>query len=47
MGAELAQHMHVLGVAQSAFDETQIAGAAVFDVGQWRTVELDQVEQLQ
>ena len=39
--AELAQHVHVLRVADAAFDQTDVARPAMFDVGQWRTVELD------
>src|SRR5574340_509712 len=45
VGAELAQHMHVLRVADAALDDADVAGAAMLDVGERRAVELDQVEQ--
>ena len=45
--AELAQHMHVLGIAQPTFDQAKIARSAVLDIGQRRAVEFDQVEQLE
>ena len=41
VGAELAQHVHVVRVAQPALDEADVAGAAMLDVGQRRAVELD------
>ena len=43
--AELAQHMHVFRIADAAFDDADVAGAAVFDVGDRRTVEFNQFEQ--
>ena len=45
--AELAQHVHVLGVAQAAFDDADVAFADLLDVGQRRTVEFDQLEQVE
>ncbi|MDT4890030.1 hypothetical protein FQZ97_1268160 [compost metagenome] len=43
--AEGAQHLHVLGVAQAALDEADVAGADGLDVGQRRAVELDVLDQ--
>ncbi len=45
VGAELAQHVHVLGVADAALDDADVAGTAVLDVGERRAVELDAFEQ--
>ena len=44
--AELAQHMHILGIAHAALDEADIARAAALDVGQRRTVEFHQLDQI-
>ena len=45
VGAELAQHVHVLGVADAALDEADVAGPALLDVGERRAVELDMLDQ--
>ncbi len=45
VGAELAQHVHVLRVADAAFDDADVARPAVLDVGQRRAIELDALEQ--
>jgi len=45
--AELAQHVHVLGVADTALDDADVAAAAVLDVGDRRAVELDQIDQIE
>ena len=43
--AELAQHVHVLRVAQAALDDADVAVADLLDVGERRAVEFDQLEQ--
>ena len=45
--AEGAQHLHVLGVAQAALDEADVAAAHGLEVGERRAVELDAVEQFE
>ncbi len=45
--AKLAQYMNVVGIADPALDESDIAGTAVLDVGERRAVELDTLEQLE
>ena len=45
--AKLAQHMHVLGVADAALDEADIAGTDILDVGQRRAVELDKLHEIE
>jgi hypothetical protein len=47
VAAKLAQHMDVLGVADAALDQADVAGAAVLDVGQRRAVEFDALEQFE
>jgi hypothetical protein len=44
-GAELAQHVHVLGVAQAPLDQADVAAAEGLDVGERRAVELDLLDQ--
>jgi len=41
VAAEFAQHVDVFGIADAAFDQTDVAGADVFDVGEGRAVEFD------
>ena len=43
--AELAQHVHVLGVADPALDQADVARPAMLDVGERRAIELDALEQ--
>ena len=43
--AKLPQHMHILGVAQAAFNQTDVAGPELLDVGQRRSIELDALDQ--
>ena len=44
-GAKLTQHLHVLGVAQAAFDQADVAGPKPLDVGQRRAIELHALDQ--
>ena len=47
VGAQLAQHLHVLGVAHAPFDQRNIAGTAMLDVGERRTVEFGDLRQFE
>jgi hypothetical protein len=47
MLSKLAQHGHVFGVAQAAFDQPDVARTHVLDVGQGRAVETDVFHQLE
>ena len=43
--AEFAQYMHVFGITQAAFYQTNVAGLAMLDVGKGGTVKLDVFQQ--
>jgi hypothetical protein len=47
VAAKLAQHMHVLGIADAALDEADVARPAVLDVGQRRAVEIDALDKFE
>ncbi len=39
VGAQFAQHLHILGVARAPFDQRNVAGTAMLDVGERRAVD--------
>ena len=45
--AQFAQHMHVLGVADAALDQRDVAGPAMLDVGDRRAVEFGDLDELE
>ena len=45
--AKLAQHVNVLGVADAALDDSDVAGSAMLDVGERRAVELDEFDEFE
>ena len=45
--AKLAQHVNVLGVADAALDDSDVAGSAMLYVGEGRAVELDDFDEIE
>ena len=45
VGAKLAQHMHIVGIAHPTLNQTDIAWIAMFDVGKRRAIEFNAFQQ--
>jgi hypothetical protein len=46
VGTKVTQHMHIFGIAQAAFNKSDVTWTASFDIGQRRTVKFSQFQQV-